>query len=171
MKRNELKELFAQYCNALGLTIDESRFMGGDEYHIARPGTVCLKQSDPRAGTGWAIAKYGENGTISILYGYVSKDRLTGYLEAGIEISASSATPSKAQDEKQETVDYVEFREIVKRYPSLKDKDYKQELFSDVLAEYGYTVKPEPDGSIDCGDGEYSDYKGYLNVLLYEVTE
>lgn len=88
MKKQELQSMFNAYCKVFNLTIDRSRFEGEGEsrkYISAKPETVYLGQSDPRAGNTWAIIQNTDNGCISCLYGYVSADRLCGYMEGEIQ--------------------------------------------------------------------------------------
>ena len=85
MKASELQEMFKEYCRVKILTIAESHHEGeGDNRHYvtAAPCTVCLKPGDARLGKVWAIVQHGERGTYHVLYGFVSTERMAGYLDA-----------------------------------------------------------------------------------------
>lgn len=84
MKKKQLQQLFEQYCQQCNVATSRSHFED-DKYVMAIPETIYLAQSDPRAGNNWAIMKNGDNGTVSVLYGYVPAAQMVGYLEAKME--------------------------------------------------------------------------------------
>ena len=84
MGKQELTEMFENYCKTFGLTIGGPTYTEGGEngkYICPAPGTFNLLQSDPRLGKKYAIVKYGENGTMALCYDYVTADHIYGVMQ------------------------------------------------------------------------------------------
>ncbi len=143
MKQKILNDLFATYCNVLGITIDRSRF-GKEKYITANEGSCYLDRSDPRAGNTWAICRNGENGTIRIMYGYVSAQRMAGYLDAFIEMASKEV-------DRTENFNHPEFNYDCARFYKNSDNIY-----------YNLTkTSNSPENwllSIECGEDEPRQY-------------
>ena len=93
MKQKDLNALFEQYCKAYSIDNERSRHIG-EEYKVAAKGSQYLTQSDSRAGKMWAIMVNNGTGCVSVHYGYVTAERMAGYLEAMIQKADKSAQES-----------------------------------------------------------------------------
>lgn len=86
-----LSDHFADYCRKLGLTIEQGGKQG-EKYITAKAGTVYLAENGRKAGDLCAIMVNGGDGTIYPAYGFVSKERMSGYFDAVITDAANAFT-------------------------------------------------------------------------------